>query len=458
MKRHARTSTPLLVIASTLLLAACTDSHFPTAELPLSLDATSSGPDRYIVRLAAGVAGSEATRVAARFGLRTEHAYGHALVGFAATMPEALAERLRADPRVASVSLDREVHAFGSPQGRARPGGGRGGGGRQKLPTGVDRIDADLNPTEGGHEVVVYVLDTGIDLDHPDLQANIVGGMDFTGENGTGDDNNTDRTLRGHGTHVAGVLAALDNGQHVVGVGSGLGLYAVKVLRGDGSGSFSDLIAGIDFVTRELVEGRVTRAVVNLSLGTAPCPDCTENSPDPTIRALQDAIQTSVEAGAVYVVSAGNSSTDASQVVPAAFGGGGAVSTVMTVSALDDQDGTPSGDAFATFSNFGPDIDLIAPGVDILSTSNNGRTSRLSGTSFSAPHVAGVAALYLSVAGLPSAHDVDGDGVVSAADVVAQALFDSAEPAPTGGWPGDPDGIPEPLVDGNATIVGGTGQ
>jgi subtilisin family serine protease len=232
--------------------------------------------------------------------------------------------------------------------------------------------------------VDVAVIDTGIDLSHPDL--NVVGGVNCSSGNSYSDGN-------GHGTHVAGTIAAKDNGIGVVGVAPGARLWAVRVLNNAGSGSDSDVICGIDWVTARAS----TIEVANMSLGgggTEPAASgCSTGDP------FHDAICRSVAAGVTYAVAAGNESDDAANHTPAAY------DEVITVSALADFNGLPGGgaaatcradvdDTFADFSNFGADVDLIAPGVCILSTWKGGGYNTISGTSMASPHVAGAAALY----------------------------------------------------------------
>jgi len=302
----------------------------------------------------------------------------------------------------------------------------------QVIPSGVDRIDAELNPNTGT-DIDVAVLDTGIDLDHPDLVDNIAGGIGFIG-NTTGQDDNYQILFRtwGHGTHCAGIIAAADNDFGVLGVAPQARLWAVKVLSKRGSGSFATIIDGIDWVaesrtdqTREPIE------VINMSLGGEGEDDgnCGYTNNDP----LHQAICNVVELGVTVVVAAGNETEDSAFHVPAAY------DEVITVSAIDDAD-----DSFASFSNFGSDVDITAPGVDILSTALQppflGQYSALSGTSFSAPHVAGAAALFIW-------SYIDTNGFAPTPAEVRAGLISTAEPAPASGWPGDPDNIDEPLVD-----------
>jgi subtilisin family serine protease len=252
----------------------------------------------------------------------------------------------------------------------------------------VDQINArqlwDAGITGAG--VNVAIIDTGIG---PNSDLNIAGGTNCVGGSSFADDN-------GHGTHVAGTVAAKDDGNLVVGVAPGARVWAVKVLTANGSGTISQIICGIDWVTAHAG----TIEVANMSLGGqsffGAFSGCS-SSFDP----MHPAICRSVQAGVTYAVAAGNSTSDANFFVPATY------SEVITVSALADFNGQPGGgaastcradqdDSFADFSNFGADVDLIAPGVCITSTSNTGGLATFSGTSMASPHVAGAAALYKS--------------------------------------------------------------
>ena len=332
-----------------------------------------SGENRYIVVLkpsrddperAASAVASESA------GIVVTHVYDEVLDGFAAVIPDDQLNDVRNDPLVQSVVPDQEVRAFD-----------------QTLPTGINRIDADQNSTakiDGRGERVdvdVAVLDTGIGP-HPDLI--VAGGISCVDGNTSYADDN------GHGTHVAGTIGALDNSVGVVGVAPGARLWAVKVLHSDKRGWWSEVICGLDWV----VANSDKIDVINMSLG-APGSDSTCSGND----ALHNAICRVVDAGVPVVVAAGNDSEDAASTVPAAY------DEVITVSALADSDGRPGGagpatsagpdDSLASFSNFGADVDIAAPGVNTLSTVLGGY-ARGSGTSVASPHVAGAAALYLA--------------------------------------------------------------
>ena len=342
-------------------------------------------PGKYIVVLDASLDSSAAAAgLAQKYGLGVSHVYRHALNGFAATIPDQRLAQLRGEPGVISVKPDHLVSIDAKPCPNPPCGGG---GSQQTVPTGILRINGDLSSTVSGNgsgsvNVDVAVIDTGIDLDHPDL--NVVGGVNCSSGRSFDDGH-------GHGTHVAGTIAALDNSTGVVGVAPGARLYAVRVLNNAGSGSWASVICGVDWVTANAS----TIEVANMSLGGGGSEEgCNDGG-------LQEAICNSVDAGVTYAVAAGNESDNAANHVPAAY------DQVITVSALADFDGEPGGlagptcrddedDTFANFSNFGADVDLIAPGVCILSTWKGGGYNTISGTSMASPHVAGAAALYKS--------------------------------------------------------------
>ena len=241
------------------------------------------------------------------------------------------------------------------------------------LPWGVNRIDADLVwGTTTGDPIKVAIVDTGIDVKHPDLIDNLKGGVSAVGYTSSYNDDN------GHGTHVAGIAAAIDNEIGVIGVGPKIDLYAVKVLNRRGSGYLSDVIEGLDWAISNGMQ------VVNMSLGTAS-----------NVLSFQEAVQRVNAAGITQVAAAGNSG--GAVIYPAAY------SEVIAVSATD------SSDAIASWSSRGLEIDLAAPGVNIYSTYKGQTYKTLSGTSMAAPHVAGTAALVLNSA--ISNYDLDGDGI-----------------------------------------------
>jgi subtilisin len=324
-------------------------------------------------------------------GAEVLQTYEHALKGYAARIPASSLDKVRNDSRVLFVSEDREVKASA-----------------QTTPTGVERIGGKLSSTRSGDGtgtvggpagVNVAIIDTGIDTSHPDL--NVVGGKNCSTGKSYQDGN-------GHGTHVAGTVAAKDDANGVVGVAPGANLYAVRVLNNSGSGTWSSVACGIDWATSTLInpdgspEGNPDNdiKVANMSLGgggsaTTSNSNCTNGNND----ALHMAICKSVKAGVTYAVAAGNESDDAANHVPAAY------DEVITVSALADFNGQPGGgadatcrsdvdDTFADFSNYGNPVDIAAPGVCIRSTWKGGGYNTISGTSMATPHVTGVAALY----------------------------------------------------------------
>ena len=257
----------------------------------------------------------------------------------------------------------------------------------ETLPWGINRIDADLAwSVTTADSIKVAVIDTGIDIKHPDLQGNLKGGFSAVSYTKSYNDDN------GHGTHVAGIIGALDNTIGVIGVGHKIDLYSVKVLNRRGSGYLSDVIEGIDWAIASGMQ------VINMSLGTTA-----------DVQSFRDAVIRANQAGIVQVAAAGNSGGAVSY--PAAY------SQVIAVSATDNTD------TIASWSSRGSEIDLAAPGVNIYSTYKGQTYKTLSGTSMASPHVAGVAALVLS---LPAKCDYDLNGACSP-DEVKQRLEATAE-------------------------------
>jgi aqualysin 1 len=313
-------------------------------------DRAEANPDAwgYLDRGVAGYVQS----LEARSGFRADHVYSHALRGFAARLTAHQIADLESDPRVAYIEADGTMVAIA-----------------QTLPWGIDKIDADISSTRAGDgsgaitNVNSYVIDTGVDAAHTDLY--VVNHVNFASGP------NTD--CHGHGTHVAGTVAAKDNAQDVVGVAPGAPTTGVKVLGCGGTGSNSGVIKGVDWVTANAKKP----AVANMSLGGG------------ASQAVDDAVVKSANSGVFYAIAAGNDGADACNYSPARAGAG-TDNGVMTVAATD------SADKEASWSNYGNCVDIWAPGVSILSTRKGGGTTTMSGTSMASPHGAGGGALYLS--------------------------------------------------------------
>jgi subtilisin family serine protease len=375
----------------------------------------------------------EGRRLAQQHGGRTGHVYEHAINGFQFLGTERAARNLERNPRVHAVVADGVVHAL-----------------QQTEPTGVRRIDAPAAhaAAHDGTGVTVAVIDTGIDLEHPDLVENIDPTLakDCTGTMPTADDD------QGHGTHVAGTIAADDNGFGVVGVAPGATLVPVKVLGSNGSGSWSAVICGIDHVTAnaDVID------VANLSLGGAgSSKGCTDGD------ALEKAVCSAVGAGVTVVVAAGNDAKDAAGFVPAAY------PVALTVSAYSDSDGTSAtvcsssrgpfkscDEVFASFSNFGTIVDVMAPGVSINSTLRGGGYGTKSGTSMAAPHVAGVAALVIASNAASTPDQIR--ALLKATGECPGGTLASASGTCAGTWSGDPDTVAEPMVNAARAAGGST--
>jgi len=322
-------------------------ARFGANYVPDDREAANPAAWRYLDRNVVGLV----HMMEARDRFRAQHVFSHAIRGFAARLsPEQIAT-LEADLNVAYVEPDGVMTVV------------------QTLPWGINKIDADVSSTKAGNgtgavsNVRAYVIDTGIDATHRDL--NVVRHVNFaSGQNSD---------CNGHGTHVAGTIAARDNTVDVVGVAPGAPLTGVKVLGCSGSGSTSGVIKGVDWVTANAQKP----AVANMSLGGS------------VSQALDDAVKRSASGGVFYAVAAGNSGASACNSSPA-HAGAGSNNGVMTVAATD------SSDREASWSNYGTCVDVWAPGVSVLSTRLNGGTTTLSGTSMASPHVAGGGALYLS--------------------------------------------------------------
>jgi len=315
-------------------------------------------------------------------GFKADHRYTSSVAGFAARLAGRQRTAIARDPAVASIHDDKAVRLAPSRSSRASP-----------LATGVKRIGGGTKSAAG---VAVAVLDTGIDLTHPDLNG-------LAGTNCTGGANRRASAVsdgHGHGTHVSGTIA----GKNGIGVAPGTTVYAVKVLDEQGRGSTSAVICGIEWVTANAAKLGIRVANLSLGMPGAPDGDCGRSSHD----VLHRALCRSIDAGVVYVVAAGNDAADIAGDVPSGY------PEVLAVTAMSDTDGVGGGrganascgqserdDAFASFSNYagstGDAGHIIAgPGVCIRSSWPGGGSKTISGTSMAAPHVAATVALCIS--------------------------------------------------------------
>lgn len=264
----------------------------------------------------------------------------------------------------------------------------------QILPWGVARIGAQQAwSVSRGAGVKVAVIDTGIDRDHPDLIGNLAGGVNFVKRSSGPSWKAPDATAwddnHGHGTHVAGTIAAKDNTTGVVGVAPDARVYGVKVLASDGSGYVSDIISGIEWSVANNID------VINMSLGLSS-----------HVQALQDAVDAAYRADVLIVAAAGN--------VGDGYGATNEVSYPAKYDSVIAVAATDSTDKIAYFSSDGAEVELAAPGVDVVSTLMGGGYGAMNGTSMATPHVAGVAA---AMRAGTTAADTDGNGSVSASEV-----------------------------------------
>jgi len=300
---------------------------------------------------AADVRGKSGKMVSAAGGTRG-HVYTASIRGFSAKMSATAAAKMAENnPNIAYFEKDQIAYALF----QGRPGGG-GTPPAQTTEYGVIRVGGPVS----GAGKTAWVIDTGIQQDHPDLNVDNARSANFVSKG-----KNTVEDGNGHGTHVAGVIGALDNDIGVVGVAPGALLVGVRVLDNRGSGTISGVIAGVDYVAANAAPGDAA----NMSLGGGVSP------------ALDDAVVAAASNGILFSLAAGNESADANTSSPARANH----ANIWTVSAMDVNDN------FASFSNFGnPPVDCAAPGVAVLSTYTSSGYRTLSGTSMAAPHVAGL--------------------------------------------------------------------
>lgn len=380
-----------LIAATGLVLAALV---FGLAGQALAQGAEAPPLGRYIVVTQESAVNEAVTKSAIENGGVTLREFT-TTPGLVVLIPEQALEKIERVHGVLSTYADPIVTIVAKPPPTPKP---------EVLPWGVGSIDADLVWDRNGDlildpgaitglEVKVAIIDTGIDKTHPDLQANIKDGCNFVAKgivvkpDAWADDN-------GHGSHVAGIVAAVENTQGVIGVAPQAYLYGVKVLNKTGNGYLSDVISGIEWSIDPNGDGNTSDRmdVINLSLGTTS-----------DYQQLRDAVSAANSAGIVVVAAAGNDYGGAVN-YPAAY------PEVIAVSATD------SNNAIASFSNVGPEVDLAAPGVSIYSTYKGGGYAILSGTSMASPHVAGTAALVLASPVLAK-YDLNGNGIYEASEV-----------------------------------------
>jgi subtilisin family serine protease len=323
---------------------------------------------------------AEANRAAQAAGGNVHHVYTNSIRGFAANASaQGVSRMMSRNPLIAYCEQD-QVMRIPQPQVQAGKPGGGGGGSGQQVPWGITRVHGGVAPAAGAR---AWIIDSGIDGGHPDLNVNASLSRNFSTGTSWNDGN-------GHGTHVAGTVGARNNSIGVIGVAPGVELVAVRVLNNAGSGSTSTVIAGIDYVAG----AAGGTGVANMSLGGG------------ASTALDQAVINAAATGVKFVLAAGNESDNVSTHSPARANG----PNVYTVSAFGQ--GSGGSDLWASFSNFGAGIDYAEPGVGILSTYKGGAYATMSGTSMAAPHLTGLLLI-----------GVHNDGVVS----------------------GDPDGIYEPI-------------
>ena len=308
-------------------------------------------------------------------GKELKQVYVKVYIGTALELTDSEVAVLGRDKRVALIEQEQTYSVvMGGP-----PSGGGGGSTSQSTPWGVTRVGGAINGANAGK---AWVIDSGIDLDHEDLNVDVANSATFLGGNSTPDDQN------GHGTHVAGTIGAIDNSVGVIGVAAGAEVVAVRVLDRRGSGSTSGVIAGVDYVAANASSGDVA----NMSLGGG------------ISTALDNAV-VAASSTCPFALAAGNESQNANNSSPARANG----PNVYTVSSMT------ASNSWSSFSNYGnPPVDYCAPGSSVLSTYKSGGYATLSGTSMASPHVAGI----LLIGGITT------DGFVS----------------------GDPDGNPDPIA------------
>jgi subtilisin family serine protease len=354
-----KASKTVVTLGAVLALAACSDQSPVSSRAPSAAPLLSAGANgiegQYIVVVKEG---ADPRSVAAVAGVEPGYVYTAALNGFSASLNDGQLNALRHNKNVELIEQDQEATVTATQSGAT---------------WGLDRIDQVSRPLSGTYTytntastVYAYIIDTGILPSHSNFGGRAAVSYDALGGNGV--------DCNGHGTHVAGTI-----GSTTYGVAKSVRLRGVRVLNCSGSGSFSGIIAGIDWVRLN----RTNPAVANLSLGGG------------YSASLNTAVTNLANSGVFVAVAAGNENQLACNVSPASAP---AVTTVAS---------STSTDAKSSFSNYGSCVDLYAPGSSITSTWSNGGTNTISGTSMASPHVAGVAALYKGTYGNASQATID---------------------------------------------------
>ncbi|MGW7453193.1 S8 family peptidase [Streptomyces sp. NPDC054787] len=381
--RHTRRKTAGITATAVVVLALGAAAALPASAADIggrgvieNAGAPGSVPGSYIVTLKDTAARSTAPSgkaVARRYGAKIDRTYSAALNGYSVVASEAQATRLAADPAVKSVVQNR-IFSVNSTQ-PTPPSWGLDRADQRALPLN----QSYTYPDQAGQGVTAYVLDTGVRITHQDFGGRASYGYDAIDNDMTAQDGH------GHGTHVAGTVAG-----GAYGVAKKAKIVGVRVLDNEGYGTTAQVVAGIDWVTKNAVKP----AVANMSLGGG------------ADTALDNAVRNSIASGITYAVAAGNDGTSASKKSPAR------VTEAITVGA------TTTTDARAAYSNYGPVLDVFAPGSGITSAWGTGDTvtNTINGTSMATPHVAGAAAVYLS------------QNPASTPAQVASALLNSATP------------------------------
>lgn len=318
-------------------------------------------PDSWICVFRSGEVAPTAVRGAAikaagAVGGKPGHVYDAVLGGFSITLPEQAAQvLLERNPNIDHCAQDQVAEMIRPIQATAKPGGG--GSSTETTPWGITAVGG--GQTYGGSGRA-FVIDTGIDMTHPDLNVDARLSQNYVSRETSPQD------LNGHGTHVAGTIAAIGgNGKGVVGVAAGAPVVAIRVLDRRGSGAYSDVIAGVNAVATKGSAGDVA----NMSLG------------GPVSADLDAAVCQAASKGVLFAIAAGNDGASATNYSPARV----TCTNTFIVAAM------AQGNVWASFSNYGqPPVDYIEPGVSILSLWLNGGTNTISGTSMATPHMAGL--------------------------------------------------------------------